>query len=124
MHASKDQLPILLQAGEAAIRGVDWGGMRVSLVSVPAGTDFGPLLKGLENDRCPGPHWGIILKGRLCIEYGDHTEVLQAGDFYHMPPDHTGVAEADTEFLEIAPPEQHERFLENARRNLAAAGAA
>ena len=38
------------------------------LISVPAGTDFGPLLKGLPNDRCPCPHWGYVLKGRLRVD--------------------------------------------------------
>jgi hypothetical protein len=92
--------------------------MRVSLVSVPAGTDFSPLLRGLPEDRCQGPHWGYVLKGRLRIQYADGEEVLRAGDFYHMPPGHTGIAEEDTEFLEVAPPGLHDDFLNAARSNI------
>ncbi len=93
--------------------------MRVTVVSVPAGTDFGPLLRGLPNNRCQGPHWGYVLKGRLRIQYGNGDEVLNAGDFYYLPPDHTGVAEQDTEFLEVTPPALHQAFLDAAHRNLA-----
>lgn len=125
MRASKNELPIMLEAGAASIRGADWGEMRAALVAVPAGTDFGPLLKGLPDDLCQGPHWGYVLKGRLRVRYASgEEEVLRAGDVYHMPPGHTGVAEEDTEFLEIEPPHAHQAFLDNAHRNLAAAAAA
>src|SRR3954447_24749357 len=107
-----------LEAGPAWVRGADWGEMRAAVVSVPAGTDFGPLLQGLPDDRCQCPHWGYVIKGALRISYADRDEVLRAGDVYYMPPGHTGVAEEDTEFLEIAPPDLHQEFVENAQRNL------
>ena len=121
MHATGSDLPLMLSAGEAFVRGADWGEMRVALVSVPAGTDFGPLLKGLPDDRCQAPHWGYVLKGRLRIQYSDGEEVLSGGDFYHLPPGHTGIAEEDTDFLEVGPPHLHQQFLDNARANIAAA---
>lgn len=121
MHAAKNDLPIMLEAGPSQIRGTDWGDMRVAVLSVPAGTDFGPLLKGLPNDRCPGAHWGYVIKGRLRITHADEKEeILTAGDFYHMPPGHTGVAEEETEFLEIGAPGPHQQFLDAARKNIAA----
>jgi hypothetical protein len=120
MRAAKNELPMLVQAGPASVRGADWDGMRAVVISVPAGTDFGPLLKGLPDDRCQCPHWGYVMKGRLRVNYANGEEILRAGDVYYMPPGHTGVAEEDTEFLEIAPPEQHQRFVDNARQNLAA----
>lgn len=121
MRASKNELPMLLEAGPSQIRGADWGGMRVAVLSVPAGADFGPLLKGLPNDRCPGEHWGYVVKGRLRITHaGDQEEIMTAGDFYHMPPGHTGVAEEESEFIEIGEPGPHEQFLQAARKNIAA----
>ena len=123
MHATKEQLPVLLQAGDAVVRGIEWGDLRVCLISVPAGTDFGPLLKGMPGDLCPGPHWGYVLRGRLRISYEDSEEVIDAGNFYYMPPRHTGIALEDTEFMEVVPPGANQQFLDNARRNLAAAAA-
>src|SRR5262245_35942150 len=121
MRARKNELTLLLEAGPSSVRAADWAGMRVAVISVPAGTDFGPLLQGLPDDRCQCPHWGYVLKGRLRISYSDRDEVLQAGDYYHMPAGHTGVAEEDTEFLEVAPLDEHQRFIENAQRILTGA---
>ena len=119
MHASRNELPVMLEAGPNQIRGIDWGGMRVALVSVPAGADFGPLLKGLPNDRCPGEHWGYVLKGRLRITHADNREeIMAAGDFYHMPPGHTGVAEEATDFIEVGEPGAHQQFIDQARKNI------
>ena len=121
MRASKQELPIMLEAGPSQIRGMDWGAMRVAVVSVPAGTDFGPLLKGLPQDRCQGAHWGYVLKGNLRVSYLDgKEEVLKAGDFYHIPAGHTGLAIEDTEFIEIGEPGPHQAFVDQARKNIAA----
>ena len=122
MRASKNELPVMLEAGPAVIRGAkDWGDLRVTHVSVPAGTDFGPLLRGLKDDLCQAPHWGYIVKGRLRLTYaGGSEEVLREGDLYYMPAGHTGVAEEDLEFVEVVPHEGHQQFLENAQKNLAA----
>jgi hypothetical protein len=120
MRASSNELPIMAEAGSASIRGAEWDDMRAVVVSVSAGTDFTPLLEGLPDNRCPCPHWGYVIKGRLRIQYADGEETLRAGDVYYMPPGHTGVAEEDTEFLEVVPPGPHQRFLDAARRNLAA----
>jgi hypothetical protein len=87
---------------------------------VPAGTDFSPLLKGLPNDRCQGAHWGYVITGRLHITHADgRQETLAAGDFYHLPPGHTGIAEEATDFIEIGEPGPHQEFVENARRVIA-----
>ena len=121
VHSSKLQLPVLVEAGPNQVRGADWGAMRVAVVSVPAGADFGPLLKGLPNDRCPGEHWGYVIKGRLRITNADNEdEVLVSGDFYHLPPGHTGVAEEETEFLEVGEPGPHQQFVDQALKNIAA----
>jgi hypothetical protein len=120
MRATKNELPVMLEAGPSSIRGADWGDMRLAVITAPAGTDFAPLLKGLPNNKCQGPHWGYILKGRIRIQYEDGDEVLQGGDFYYMPPNHSAITEEDTEFLEVAPQHLHQEFLTNAKRNLEA----
>jgi hypothetical protein len=118
MKATRTDMPVLLEAGPASIRGIDHDGVRLALVSVPAGTDFSPLLKGLPDDRCQAPHWGYMLKGRLRVEYAAGAETYSAGDFMVLPAGHTGVAEEDTDFIEVTRTHQHEEFIANARRNL------
>ena len=114
MRASRDELPELLGA---AIRGTDWGDLRSAIVTLPAGTDVAPLLKGLPDDRCPCPHWGYVVKGQLRVIYADRQEVLRAGDVYYMPPGHSGVVEEDFEGIEFSPPAGHEQVLDVIKRN-------
>ena len=118
MRASRDELPELLGA---AIRGSDWGDLRSAIVSLPAGTDVAPLLKGLPDDRCPCPHWGYVIKGQLRVIYADREEVIRAGDVYYLPPGHTGIVEEDYEALEFSPPAGHEQVLDVIKRNAAMA---
>jgi hypothetical protein len=123
MRANRSELPVLFEAGPASIRAIDHEGVRLALVSVPAGTDFGPLLKGLPGDRCQAPHWGYVLKGRLRVDYASDSETFTTGDFMILPAGHTGVAEEDTDFIEVTPTYLHDEFVANARRVLQLASA-
>ena len=123
MHASRDELPVLFGADPAAVRGAYWGGLRAGIVSLPAGADLGPLFKGLPNDRCPCPHWGYVIRGRMRITYADREEVVSAGDIVYMPPGHTAVVEEDFEWAEFSPPAEHDAVLAVVLSNAAAASA-
>jgi hypothetical protein len=53
----------------------------VNYQELPAGTDFTPLLKGLNNDSCHCPYYGYIFDGKFKIIYDDGTEeILESGD--------------------------------------------
>ena len=123
MRASRDELPILFGADPAAVRAADWGGLRAAIVSLPAGTDLDPLFKGLPNDRCPCPHWGYVIRGRMRIKYADREEVVSAGDVVYMSPGHSGVVEEDFEWAEFSPAAEHDAVLEVVLRNATAAAA-
>jgi hypothetical protein len=118
MRASRNELPELLGA---AIRGSDWGDIRSTFVSMPAGTDARPLFKGLPDDRCPAPHWGYVIRGRIRVIYADHEEVLRTGDLYYLPSGHTAIVEEDYESVEFSPPAAHEQVLDAIKRNVATA---
>jgi len=79
-------------------------------------------MKGLPDDMCQCPHWGMILKGRKVVKYKDHTEILTSGDAYYMEPGHTTVTDAGTEWLEFSPIEELKKQDEVVSRNLAAMG--
>jgi hypothetical protein len=123
MRGSKSDLPVMLEAGESAIRGADWGGMRALVVSLPTGTDITPLLKGLPDDRCSCPHWGYVIRGRMRVISADGEETLQAGDVFYMAPGHTVFVEEAVEFVELAPADEHQRVLDVVQQNVAAASA-
>jgi len=118
MRASRDQLPELFGA---ALRGSDWGNLRSIAISLPAGTDLGPLMKGLPDDLCACPHWGYVIKGRMRVSYADGQETIRAGDLFYLPAGHTGVVEEDFECVEFSPAAEHEAVLDVVRRNAATA---
>ena len=35
---------------------------------------------------CDLPHWGLVVEGRLTVEWEDDVAALAAGDLYHCPP--------------------------------------
>ncbi len=81
-----------------------WGGFAVDINNTPAGTNFRPLLEGLENDHCQVPHWGYVVKGAILIEYEDGTsEVFREGEAFYMRPGHTGEVVEDLLLVSFSP---------------------
>ena len=82
-------------------------GYTVNFVSFGQDIDTTPLLKGLPDDRCPCPHWGYVLKGKMTARYADRDEVFEAGDAFYTPPGHIPVQhEPGTEFVWFSPSEE------------------
>jgi len=81
-----------------------WGGMAVDINNSPAGTNFRPLLEGLENDHCQVPHWGYVVEGAILIEYEDgSSEVFKKGEAFYMKPGHTGEVLEDLLLVSFSP---------------------
>ena len=81
-----------------------WGGLAVDINRAPAGTDFSPLLEGLENDKCQVPHWGYIIEGAVRIIYEDgKEEVFAEGEAFFMKPGHTAIVEKDLFLVSFSP---------------------
>ncbi len=116
MKEDLDALPIELEQGELVTRYVEWGDMAIRLARVPAGTDMSPVLEGLPDDRCPSPHWGIVLEGAITLTHADGTEeTTRAGEAYYWPEGHTAFIEEDTAFLEVGPVAQMRQFSDHAK---------
>jgi glyoxylate utilization-related uncharacterized protein len=95
----------------------DIGGYTVNFVSFRGDIDGAPLLKGLPGDRCPCPHWGYVLNGRVTYRFEDHDEVVEAGDAFYLPPGHVPIVESGTEFIQFSPAEQLHEVDEVMRKN-------
>ncbi len=81
-----------------------WGGMAVDINRAPAGTDFSPLLEGLENDKCQVPHWGYVIEGAVRIIYENgEEEVFSEGEAFFMKPGHTAKVEKDLFLVSFSP---------------------
>lgn len=118
MRGSKVDLPKTVDVDELTIRETDWGDIHVNLVVCHKILDISPLLKGLPDDMCQCPHWGMILKGRKLVKYRDHEEVLNAGDAYYMPPGHSTITDPGTEWIEFSPSNQLKDTNAAVQRNL------
>jgi mannose-6-phosphate isomerase-like protein (cupin superfamily) len=103
---SKESATEVRDYGVAEDRTGNLDGYTVNFVSIRQDHDLAPMLSGLPGGRCPCPHWGYVLKGRMTVRYADHEEVCEAGDAFYMPPGHTPAAEAGSEFIQISPSDQ------------------
>src|SRR5258708_7557331 len=83
--------------------------------------DGAPVFKGLPDDRCQCPHWGIVVSGELRLRYADGDETYRAGDAYVAAPGHVPVATARTEASEFSPAGKLAATLAELEQNLARA---
>jgi len=120
MNGALDELPLEVQQGDIVTRYTEWGDMGVRFARVPAGTDMAPVLEGLPGDRCPSPHWGVVLEGAVRLTGADGIEeVTRAGEAYYWPAGHTARMDEATAFLEIGPVDAMRQFSEHAKAKFA-----
>ncbi|HVE98644.1 MAG TPA: cupin domain-containing protein [Mycobacteriales bacterium] len=108
-HASRQQL---------SDGGSRWGDFTVEFSSFPAGLDAAALLRGLPGDRCPCPHWGFVVSGRLEIRGPEGVEPVVAGEAYYMPPGHAPFFVEDTVLFEVSPADELAEVMTVVERNL------
>jgi hypothetical protein len=120
MRGNISDLPKTVDVEEITIHEADWGDTRVSAITCHQSLDLVPLLKGLPNDMCQCPHWGVVLKGHKLVKYSDHEEELNAGDAYYMSPGHSTITHGGTERVEFSPKSELEKTNEAVGKNLRA----
>ena len=117
MATTVNDMPVEVAQGDLVTRYMELGEMAIRHATLPAGTDMTPVLQGLPGDRCPSPHWGVVLQGSIVMQHADGTEeTVREGQVYHWPAGHTGVSEEGVVFLEIGPVEQMRQFSEHAQQ--------
>jgi len=99
------------------------GDYTVAFEKFSEGGDMAPLFRGLPDDRCQCPHWGIVVKGRLTFTYADGQDVVEAGEAYYAPAGHTPAAEPGTETIEFSPSEDLHATMAVVMKNAQALGA-
>lgn len=117
MHCALKNLPVVFDNAGIVTREMAFGEMDVSFEQLPRGLDLGPLFQGLPENRCPCPHWGYVMRGRVRIEYAGHAEVVVAGDCFYAAPGHLPVFEEDSEWVVFSPRGEHAKTAEAVRRN-------
>lgn len=106
-----NDMPVEIDHGDLQTRYLELGDMAIRHARVPAGADMAPLLQGLPGDRCPSPHWGIVLEGSIQLRHwDDSTELVRAGEVYYWPAGHTATTTEPVVFLEVGPVEKMRQF--------------
>ena len=103
---SKQSAAHVEHVGPVEDRHEDVHGYTIDFVSFSDDIDATPIMQGLPNDNCSCPHWGYVLKGRMTFSFGDHDEVIEAGDAFYLPPGHIPKVAAGTEMVQFSPTEQ------------------
>src|SRR5882757_1141565 len=116
----KDEAPLLVDAPVIQGRYAELDDYTVSFETFPDDADGAPAFRGLPDDRCQCPHWGIVLSGRLTLGYHDRTETYEAGDAYYAPPGHVPVVAAGTETIAFSPTREFRETMTVVAANTAA----
>ena len=121
MKLKKEDIPIVMQAPGAIMRALPgFGEMTVVYHELPRGTDFTPLLRGLDNDSCHCPHWGYLFEGAFRFIYDDGSEeTFEAGDVFYAPAGHTAIVDADARFIDFSPTKELDEVMANVGRRMA-----
>ena len=94
------------------------GPYTIGFETYTADADLAPMFKGLPDDQCQSPHWGVVLKGKLAYSHSAGEEVIEAGEAYYVPAGHTPKLFAGTEVIEFSPTEQLQQTLEVVEKNM------
>ena len=100
---SKDTTERVIEFPPAIDRSSDLDGYTVEFVTIKETHSLAPMLATLPGGHCSCPHWGYLFSGRMTVHYGDHDEVIEAGDAFYLPPGHVPDAVAGTEFVLFSP---------------------
>jgi hypothetical protein len=87
------------------VRMTEVGDMTASIIRLAKGTDLAPALVGLPDDRCPCPHWGYMLEGRLLMHTREGDQTYEAGQAFYWAPGHSPVALEDCAYVDFSPTE-------------------
>lgn len=119
MREAAEALPTAIGVEGVSVKGADWGGMLAGRLRMARGVDFAPVLKGLPDNRCPVPHWGYVIEGRIEVLYTDGTtETVRAGELYYWPPGHTVHFPEDTTYVEFSPAAEMRSLLAHVKGNM------
>ncbi len=120
-RTSKEEATLAFESEIFTSRRADLDGYTVEYEEFHVDADGTPVFKGLPDDRCQCPHWGIVVSGELRLRYADRDETYRAGDAFVAAPGHVPVVTAGTEVIEFSPTGKLAETLAVLEGNVAAA---
>ena len=120
-RTNKSEAPVGVDIPELEGRYVDLDGYTVGYETYRVDVDPAEFFRGLPDDRCQCPHWGVVVRGSISFRFPDRTETYVAGDAYYAAPGHTPLITGDTEVVEFSPTEALQKTMSVVEANLALA---
>jgi hypothetical protein len=121
--ANRTTTPIAVDEQQIEARYAPLDGYTVGFETFIQDADAAPLFKGLPEDRCQCPHWGVVTSGQVTFRWADREETYGEGDAYYAPPGHIPRVVAGTSLVEFSPSVELERTMAAVEANLSAMNA-
>jgi hypothetical protein len=118
-RAREDTAPIIVDTPFYRGKTVELGDVTVMFETFPQEHDAAPFFQGLLDNRCPCPHWGLVVSGSWTAHYRDHDETFEAGDVFYSPPGHLQSCTAGTELITFSPTRELAEVMAAIGRNVA-----
>lgn len=115
---TREDTPVAIEGGGVEVRLQEAGDMTLAFIHLPAGTDMGPVLKGLPNDLCQCPHWGYLFNGRIRMRTAEGEDVYEAGQAYYWPPGHSPEALEDVDVVEFSPTREFSEVMDHVKAQM------
>jgi hypothetical protein len=112
----RDEVPIAIEGDGVELRMRAEGALTVAFVRLPSGANLAPALRGRPGDRCPCPHWGYMLKGRVRMHAADGASEFVAGQAFYWAPGHVPEAVEDSEYVDFSPTREFQQVINHIRR--------
>jgi hypothetical protein len=121
MHIAKHEIPVKIDAPGAIARQAPgfgdasgFGTLAGEYLSLGAGADIAPLLRGLDDDACQAPHWGYVLSGEVVVTYTDGSdESCSTDELFYWPPGHSVRVVDDAEVILFSPQVLHAQVMDH-----------
>ena len=121
MHIAKHEIPVKIDAPGAIARQAPgfgdasgFGTLAGEYLSLGAGADIAPLLRGLDDNACQAPHWGYVLSGEVVVTYTDGSdESCSTDELFYWPPGHSVRVVDDAEVILFSPQVLHAQVMDH-----------
>jgi hypothetical protein len=111
-----EQVPVAIKDDNVEVRVIEVGEMTAGFFRLTKGTDLGPALAGLPDDRCQCPHWGYMIEGSLTMRTAEGDKTYQAGEAFYWAPGHVPVATEDCAYWDFSPTSAFMKVIEHIQR--------
>ncbi len=112
MRAAPADVPVYAETPGFTSRLAHCGEFDVAVESLAGGRDATQVFRrAFPDGRCPVPHWGYLIRGRMRVRYPDHEEIIAAGEVWYMPPGHITSTDEDVENVVFTPTGEYEKLM-------------